>query len=454
MSEHVENIDKRDVLWSYASMFLLVGSGIILLPFMLNKMPSDTIGMWQIFQTITALVLLLDFGFRPSFSRNVSYIFSGVQMLQKEGVNRADNNGTVHYGLLQSTLGAMKRFYRYIALAVLVLLSTAGTVYIYFIMQKYAGDVRDAWVAWGLLITINSYSLYTQYYDALLTGKGYIKRNQQIIIVSQLIYLSVAVGLIYAGLGLSAVVGAQLLSTIVRRVLAKRTFFTKEMLDRLANAMNAPQTSKEVLRVITPNATKVGLTYVGAFLVSKAALLMGSIFLSLEQIAVYGISMQVLDVLARCGMVYYISYIPKLAQYRAENALKKLWNTYCNSIALLIGTYIVGGVLFILFGEWALRLIGSSTSFLPTKMLFVALLISFLEHNHSISAGFIMADNKIPFFIPSLLSGAATIFLLWLFLSPFHWGVWGMILAPGLAQLAYQNWKWPSVVIHELFPYR
>jgi len=84
MSEHVENIDKRDVLWSYASMFLLVGSGIILLPFMLNKMPSDTIGMWQIFQTITALVLLLDFGFRPSFSRNVSYIFSGVQMLQKE----------------------------------------------------------------------------------------------------------------------------------------------------------------------------------------------------------------------------------------------------------------------------------------------------------------------------------------------------------------------------------
>jgi hypothetical protein len=29
--------------------------------------------------------------------------------------------------------------------------------------------------------------------------------------------------------------------------------------------------------------------------------------------------------------------------------------------------------------------------------------------------------------------------------------LWGMILAPGLAQLVYQNWKWPSVIIKELY---
>ena len=84
-------------------------------------------------------------------------------------------------------------------------------------------------------------------------------------------------------------------------------------------------------------------------------------------------------------------------------------------------------------------------------MLIVMLIISTLEHNHAQSAGFIMADNKIPFFIPSLVSGAATVLLLWIFLGPLHWGIWGLILAPGIAQLAYQNWKWPSVVIKELW---
>jgi hypothetical protein len=79
------------------------------------------------------------------------------------------------------------------------------------------------------------------------------------------------------------------------------------------------------------------------------------------------------------------------------------------------------------------------------------LLINLLENNHATAAGFISADNRIPFFIPSLISGAGTLLLLWLFLSVFHWGIWGMILAPGLAQLVYQNWKWPSVVIKEIY---
>jgi hypothetical protein len=78
------------------------------------------------------------------------------------------------------------------------------------------------------------------------------------------------------------------------------------------------------------------------------------------------------------------------------------------------------------------------------------LLISALEHNHAVSAGFFMADNKIPFFIPSLLSGGATVLLLFIFLYFFNLGIWGLILAPGIAQLAYQNWRWPLMVIKEL----
>ena len=81
----------------------------------------------------------------------------------------------------------------------------------------------------------------------------------------------------------------------------------------------------------------------------------------------------------------------------------------------------------------------------------LALVVGFLESNHALSAGFIMADNRIPFFIPSLVSGAATFALLWIFLGPCHLGLWALILAPGVAQLAYQNWKWPSVVIKELW---
>ena len=449
MAEKVEHIGKREIAWSYAGTAFMIGAGVILLPFILHKMPQETVGIWNIFQTITALVLLLDFGFRPTFARNISYIFSGVKSLQRNGVAHTTSEAAVDYSLLKGTLLAMKRFYRWMALAVFALLATAGTAYFYYILQKYSGDRQDALIAWILLIAINCYNLYTFYYEALLTGKGYVKRAQQINMLGQAVYLALAIGLIYAGFGLTAIVASQLISTVIRRILTYRVFFTPEQKANIESV--EPQEPKEILSAISPNAIKIGLTQLGGFMVNKSAILIGSAFLTLEQVACYGITIQVMDILARCATVFYQSYLPKLAQCRAENDLNGLKRYYILCTGSLLAVYAVGSVAWIFLGNWALDIIQSQTHFVPTAMLMVMLLISTLEHNHAVSAGFIMADNKIPFFIPSLVSGAATVLLLWIFLSPLQMGIWGLILAPGIAQLAYQNWKWPSVVIKELW---
>ena len=448
MSEKVEHIGKREIIWSYAGTAFMIGAGVLLLPFILNKMPDETVGVWNIFQTITALVLLLDFGFKPTFARNISYIFSGVKSLQKDGVEHTDSNANVDYGLLKGSLAAMRRFYQWVALSVFGLLLTAGTVYFYYILQKYSGDRMDAFIAWLLLIAINCYNLYTFYYDALLTGKGYVKQSQQINMLGQVVYIGLAIGLIYAGFGLTAIVGSQFVSTIIRRYLTYKVFFTAQLKEKLACVQ--AQEPKNILKAITPNAIKIGLTNLGGFCVNKSAILIGSAFLTLEQIACYGITIQVMDILARCASVFYQSYTPKLAQCRAENNLPQLKRYYLLCTGSLWAVFMIGGIAWIFLGEWALAFMNSQTHFVPIGMLCVMLLISALEHNHAVSAGFIMADNKIPFFIPSLLSGGATVILLFVFLYIFDLGIWGLILAPGLAQLAYQNWKWPSVVIKEL----
>ena len=448
MAEKIEHIGKREIAWSYAGTAFMIGAGVILLPFILHKMPQETVGIWNIFQTVTFLVLMLDFGFRPSFARNISYIFSGVKSLQKTGVAHIRSEADVDYGLLKGTLMAMKRFYRWIALAAFALLLIAGTPYFAYLLQKYSGDHQDALIAWILLIAINCYDLYTFYYDALLTGKGYVKRSQQIAIIGQGIYIGLAIGLIYAGFGLTAIVAARLIATIARRFLAYRVFFTPELKNKLASA--EAQEPKDILAAITPNAVKIGLTQLGGFCVSKSAILIGSAFLTLEEVACYGITLQVMEILARCATVLYQSYTPKLAQCRAEHNMGQLKRYYMQSISSLWVIYLIGGTAWFFLGDWALHIIQSQTSFVPTAMLLTMLLISALEHNHEVSAGFIMADNKIPFFIPSLASGAATILLLFLFLH-LGLGTWGLILAPGLAQLAYQNWKWPAVVLKEFY---
>jgi len=40
--------------------------------------------------------------------------------------------------------------------------------------------------------------------------------------------------------------------------------------------------------------------------------------------------------------------------------------------------------------------------------------------------------------------------LLFFLLGYLKLGLWGLILAPGIAQLCYQNWKWPMEMIKDL----
>ena len=449
MGNNIENIGKKDIAWSYAATIFRVGSGIILWPFILSQMSAETVGIWNVMITIMGFIALLDFGFQPSFARNISYIFSGIKKLQRNGIQAVANNNEINFGLLKGTLQAMRKFYRWMALGVLIILGTAGTAYFYHILQKYSEDQMDAMIAWLLLILINSYNVYTLYYNALLLGKGYIRRERQIMIASQSIYLCLAIILIYCGYGLTAIVASQAVSIILQRILSYRVFFTKELKEQLATVEAEP--TKEILTAIAPNAVKVGLTQVGGFLVNKSAMLLGSLFLTLEETACYGITLHVIDILARCSTVYYQSLTPKIAQSRANKDILALRRYFLYSIGILIITFILGGGALAILGDWGLNLIGSETRFLPTAMLCTMLLINLLEHNHATAAGFISADNRIPFFIPSLISGGATVVLLWLFLSKFEWGIWGMLLAPGIAQLVYQNWKWPSLVIKELY---
>ena len=450
MSNGIEKIGKKDVVWSFFSTFFFIGSNIILLPLILHEMPSAMVAVWSIFQVISGLVHLLDFGFRPSFARNVSYIFSGVQKLQVEGVLQAEETGSVNYKLLKTSLHAMQSFYRWMALSVLVLMLIAGSAYVYLIiLPQYSESQIDLLLAWMMLIMVNCYNLYTLYYDALLLGKGYVKQSQQITILGQVLYLSVSVVLILFGCGLTAIVSAQFVSVFTRRILSYRVFFNKELIEHLAQVQE--ENYREILSIISPNAIKVGLTNLGGFLVSRSSVLMGSAFLTLEQIACYSITYQVIDVIAKCSTVYYQANVPKIAEFRASRNIMSLRNLFKNSIVLMIIVYVAFGGAFILLGDFAMMLIESDTTFLPVSLSVVLLVISLLEHNHSIAAGFIAADNRIPFFVPSLLSGLATVIFLWLFLSPFNMEIWGVILAPGAAQLVYQNWKWPSMVIKELY---
>jgi hypothetical protein len=243
-------INKADVIWNYAATILRVASYALLLPFILRTMPAEMVGVWSVFMAINSFAALLDLGFSPSFTRNITYIFSGVKTLKVTGFHAEDADKTVDYGLLKGIIAAMKWFYLRMSLILLFLLATLGTFYLWTVLKNYKGAQTEIYAAWVVLCVICTYTIYTQYLDCLLQGKGMVKRSKQIVIIGQSVYLLIAAVFIMSDFGLLAIVSAQAISVMIIRVLVSKSFFTAEIKSALKTVIPRPR--KEVLQAIYP----------------------------------------------------------------------------------------------------------------------------------------------------------------------------------------------------------
>jgi O-antigen/teichoic acid export membrane protein len=443
------NIGRKDVIWTYVSTFLQIGTGLILLPLILRVFPQEIVALWTIFTTMMALTNLLDFGFNPTFARNVSYVISGIKRLKVKGYNIVEShNSDIDYGLFKGLIDVMKWFYARMALLLLVILLTAGTYYIHTILKTYSGSHAEVYIAWTILVSINSYSLYTMYYDSLMQGKGLIRRSKQIKIIGQGIYLIVATILILLQLNLIAVVSAQALSIVMIRILSRRTIYTAEFKQMLQGV--TAQARKKILSTIYPNAVKVGLTSLGGFLVTRSSIVIGSLYLSLDEIASYGITIQIITIISSIASVYFATYQPKIVQCRVQNDSEAIKRLYMKGCVFQFNTFVFVGIALFFLGEWAMSIIESETPLLSKSFIAVALFIHLLETNHANAGSILSTKNEVPYFKAALVSGVFTVTLSYIFLNCTYWGVWGLMLAPGIVQLGYQNWKWPMQVATEL----
>jgi len=443
------NIGTKDVIWNYFATFLQLGNGLILLPFILHYFPAETFTIWTVFSTIIALTVLLDLGFNQSFARNISYVMSGAKELKSTGFDDVDVfSAEIDFHLFRGVIDSMKRFYRQISFILLVLLLTVGSYYIYSISQNYTGNKNEIYISWIILSLINAYSLYTFYYDALLQGKGLVKTAKQIQVAGQSVYLIVAIVLILLKFDLIAVVAAQVLSVVVRRTIAYFAVYTNEFKNNIS--VKSQFSTKEILKFIFPNAVKLGLVNIGNAIVTRSAVIIGALYLSYEEMASYGITIQIVWVLGSVGTVYFSTFIPKLIQLRAQKEEEEIKKIYIVSILFLMIIFLLGGAGLMIFGDYLLELIKSKTKLLPILYIFSLLIIQFLDNYRGMAEWVLSTKNEIPFFKASIFTGAGMLILILGFLNYTSIGVWSLIMAPAIAQNCYQNWKWPVVVINEL----
>ena len=441
------NINKRDVIWGYVATFFQMASGLIVLPFILHFLTAEEYGLHTIMLTVGAMVSLFDFGFTPQFGRNFSYVFSGARDLSKEGL-QPEVGPETDYRLLRILIDVAKRVYSRLSVVVLLLMLTAGTVYIHHVTAGFT-LVRNSLLIWVVFSFSTFFNLYYAYYTSLLPGKGMVMEAKKAMMASRIAYIILSIAFIYAGLGLLGLVLANLIAPFVLRYLSYRMFFNAEMKAHLSGYQYTREELSHYFGVIWHNARKIGLVMLGSYGINRFGVFLAGLFLSLEEVSSYGLMTQLVGVTVSLSTTYFYVSEPQFALFKVQGQGERLLKRFALTMNVFYLVFIVGTLFLIFCCPPLLELIRSQPVLPGWPVLLVYSIVILLEQNHSLFSSIIVVGNEVPYVKPALLSGLAIVIGSYFSLRFTGWGLMGLILVQGVCQLAYNNWKWPLVVCRD-----
>lgn len=438
---------KKDIIWNYIAIFFNMGAGVLVLPLILHFLSAEEIGLNYLMLTISSMVALIDFGFSPQIGRNITYALSGAKRVEREGLYD-EANSEPNYRLLATVIEAAKFIYRRLSIIVLVLMLTLGTYYIHYVTHGFKDVDNSLWI-WIVFCISNYINIYFIYYRSLLTGSGKIYESSVSIILSKLSYVIVCGVLVLLGLGLVSVVVANMLSPLVLFLYSHINFYTADMKRQIPNDIRKDEIN-EAISGIWYNAKKLGINSLGTFGILKLNLFLVSLFLPLSVVASFGILTQVVPTLSAVAMALFNSYMPQISSLQVVHNNKEIINKLSITVVVFWWVMIIGGGALVVILPWILHIIGSNAEVPPMLISILYLIVMTLEGNHTIFSTVIVTANKVPFVKAGLLSGALIGVLMFLSLRFTTLGLLGVVLAQGLVQLAYNNWRWPKYVLDDL----
>ena len=156
-----------------------------------------------------------------------------------------------------------------------------------------------------------------------------------------------------------------------------------------------------------------------------------------------------MGVISAVATTFFSTFQPKFASLRVENNTQEFTKLLAFSMNIFLIIFVIGAIILFFFNGILLKFINSNV-FLPDNItLLCYILVILLESNHSNFATIIITKNSIPFVKPAILSGICIAIGSFIVLKYNLGGILSLVIVQGLCQAAYNNWKWPLVVLRE-----
>lgn len=436
---------KKDIVWNYVGTIVSLSSGFILLPLLLAYLSGDELGLWYVFLAISNLTQLFQWGFEPTFARNIVYVLSGAQSLTKEGCDPDSMGSSVDWHLLHVVFRASKVIFGIIAVTSTALAATIGTLYIAAISDGIKG--YSHWVAWFIFLLAIFLNLYFLYTVTFLRGTGDIAGENRATTIAKLAQLAVSAVLLVFGWGLIGAAIGFLANGVLTRVLALHYLKEHEgVIEAFESRTKVSRAEiKEVFDAISFVALRNCATQFASYTSTQASTILCSLFLSLSDTGLFSVSMQLGNAVSNFAATFFRSYMPALqAAYSSSNIERQ--RTIVAKGVVVFWLLIVLGTVAVPVAIFPLVHILRPEKALDT-WLFIGINVYLALYTHiNLMTNIILSANFIPFTKAFVVSSISGIILSAVLMATTPLGAWGLVLGLLISQV-YNFFKWPHWVM-------
>jgi hypothetical protein len=176
----------------------------------------------------------------------------------------------------------------------------------------------------------------------------------------------------------------------------------------------------------------------GAFCLANGGVLICGHFLGDKITASFGLTTQIGTFLMAFAGLWLTVKWPQLTMLRTQGRVEEMSLLFARRLAFTMGTFVVCATLIVFIGNPLLAWKGTHTRLLATPALvfYLAYLTQQLFYVQFGSLAY--TENVVPFFRISIFTGLGMLTLS--FVMTWKFGLWGLLVAPLLAESAYSSW--------------
>lgn len=437
---------------SWTEQVTVIVHGLVITSIILVKFDDLTYSFWMTLKALFEFAFLADIGFGHTLERSVAFFFAGAKKLPrniKDYESSMEDTGEINLERLKALLYTSRGIYLALSTLTLIILGTIGVITLWNLFTL-GNHTSELWITYILLIAQAFISIQSLKWRSFMKGTKYVAFYSRINTIIGVVRIFSFFLILFNNGGILYLQSYLLAETLFANLYV-RNFVLKWFRKMGTSVTGSFKIDRGIFQSLWSVSWKSGLNTMGYFFTNRGINLLTAQLKNTGLMSGFFFTYQILGFIKNFAHTPVYAHYPDYYGLIAIKKFKELKNDIRVRLFLMFIIILSGFLSFGLLGNWALDLIGTDKRIVDASIYMMLSIYLFLDLHAIVHGTIYISTNDVPFLIPGLLTGLATVILGFVVIP--HYGLQGLVFVQLSCNLAVNAWfssylslkllKWP-----------